>query len=152
MSKTISEGMMWHTGEPYSILPLFLFMAMNLCGLFTVPACAIEKLSDEQAIAIANKEIAKFNVDPSGWKVSLDKSGDEWVRKRRSWEDYLKSTSVTWPRDRIAEIEMAMKGKDIWLVVYDRLVPPGKRILHTHAIVFLDSKAGNILAVINPEE
>lgn len=152
MPKTIGEEMTGCMNRTYSILPLLGLLVMSMGWLFTLPACAVAELSDHQAITIANKEMAKFDVDPSRWKVYIDKNGEDWVHKRRSWEDYMKSTSVTWPRDRIAEIEMATKGKDIWLVIYDRLIPPGKRILHTHAIVFLDAKNGDILAVINPEE
>jgi|CXWL01.1.fsa_nt_gi hypothetical protein len=137
------------------MVPLLGFLAMILGWIVSVPACAIAELSDRQAIAIANKEMEKFDVDPSGWTVRLDKDRHEWQRTRESWERWVETEARGRTADtkaRIEEIETVMKGKEVWLAVYNRIVPPGQRVRHSHAIVFLDVKAANILAVINPEE
>ena len=53
---------------------------------------------------------------------------------------------------RIEEIENAIKGKEVWLVVYRAVVPPGQKVFHTHAIVFLDAKTGDVLPIKHQEE
>ena len=141
--------------QPFSILLLIGFLAMSMGWLLSLPSCAIAELSDQQAIAIANKEMAKFDVDPAGWVIRLDKDSHDWQRTRESWERWIETAGKGRAADtkaRIGVIEGAMKGKDIWLVVYNRAIPPGKHVLHNHAIVFLDSRTGKVLSVINPEE
>ena len=136
-------------------LSLLGFLVMTVFGIFSVPACAIAELSDQQAIVIANKEMAKFDVDPARWDVRLEKDRHDWQQTRESWEKWIATEArgrTADTRARIEEIETAMKRKEVWLVVYNRKVPPGQRVRHSHAIVFLDAKTGNILAVINPEE
>jgi hypothetical protein len=136
------------------MIPTFLqriLIASSLLIILT-PYVAHAALSEEQAIALANKELVKWRVHLPSWTVELQKSRTEWERKRSSWEEYTIKTNSTWPKARIAEIEKAMTGKEVWSVVYNRKVPPDAKVFHTHAIVFLDATTGEVLAVINPEE
>jgi hypothetical protein len=111
-----------------------------------------EHISDEQALKIANKAISKFDVHSPQWVAHLDKTLKAWTLKRHSWEEYLASTKETWPRKRIEKIDAALKGKEVWLVAYNRLVSPGIKVFHTNVIVFLDAQTGAVLEIINPEE
>ncbi len=136
--------------------------ARALCILSTIffmlaggPLRASGEISDQQALELANKEIVKFYVDPKHWDVHIDKTLQDWKLTRDSWEKWVNTLATGMAaetRARIAEIETAIKGKAVWLVVYNLKVPPGKRILHAHAIVFLDAETGEVLAVVNPEE
>jgi hypothetical protein len=134
--------------------PTFLLRILIASALLIVTAIHVvhAALSEEQAIALANKALVKWGVDSPSWTVELQKSRTEWEKKRKSWEEYTKNTNSTWPKARIAEIDEALKGKEIWSVVYNRNTPPGVKAFHPHAIVFLDTTTGEVLAVINPEE
>ena len=85
----------------------------------------------------------------------MEKNLADWYLTRASWEKRIRAASKGRSEEitaRIGEIENALKGKDVWLVVYRYPVHPAQRILHTHAIVFLDSKTGDVLEIIYSEE
>jgi hypothetical protein len=132
-----------------------------LCGLsfhLILAGTAVHasaEISDQQALDSANKEIVKFHVNPPHWDMHIDKTLQDWRITRDSWENWVNTVAKGRAADtyaRIAEIEAAIKGKEVWLVVYKKLVPPGVRVFHTHAVVFLDATSGEVLAIINPEE
>jgi hypothetical protein len=85
----------------------------------------------------------------------VDKNLEDWNLTRASWEKRIRAASKGRSEDikaRMREIENAIQGKEVWLIVYRYPVHPAQRILHTHAIVFLDSKTGDVLEIIHPEE
>jgi hypothetical protein len=129
-----------------------LFASGILVMLSCAPLFGSSEISDQQALEIAKKEIVKYHVDPRAWTKQIDKSLEEWGRKRRSWEEWMRVTKVQWPQRRIDEIESAIKGKKVWLVVFDRSLPPEVHSAHDHAIVFLDASSGEVISVIHPEE
>ncbi len=119
------------------------------------PYLAYAALAEEQAIALANKEIVKWGVALSDWESMIDKDRRDWQLTRESWEQWVKTVGkgrVAETNARIAEIENSLKGREVWSVVYNRKVPPGTKVFHTHAIVFLDATTGDVIAVVNPEE
>jgi hypothetical protein len=108
-----------------------------------------------QAVAIADKAIVRYRVQVPPWVSKVDKNLEDWDLTRASWEKRIRAAGKGRSEDikaRIREIENAIKGKDVWLVVYRYPVHPAQRILHTQAIVFLDSKTGDVLEIIHPEE
>jgi hypothetical protein len=128
---------------------------MGIIALTSIAVPASAEISDNQALELANKEIVKFYVDLQQWDAHIDKTLQDWRLTRDSWENWVKSFAkgrAAETNARIAEIEAAIKGKEVWLVVYNRKVPPGMRIRHTHAIIFLNAENGEVLAVINQEE
>jgi len=133
----------------------FLSIAVGIFCLLSWPTKALAAITDQQALAIADKAILKFGIGPPYWTSQLEKSLDDWYRTRASWEKWFirqpkERTAET--KARIDEIESAIGGKEVWLVVYRAAVSPGQWVFHTHAIVFLDAKTGNVLNIINQEE
>ncbi len=130
-------------------------LLMSALFIFPVIYVAHAALSEETAIKLANKEIVKWGVTLSDWESSLDKDRRDWQLTRESWEKWVKTVGkgrAAETNARIAEIENSMNGREVWSVVYNRKVPPGAKVFHTHAIVFLDAANGDVIAVINPEE
>jgi hypothetical protein len=128
-------------------------------GAFLVIACArteaFAEIPEWQAVSIADKAIARYQVYVPPWVSKVEKNLADWYLTRASWEKRIKAASKGRSEEikaRIGEIENALKGKDVWLVVYRYPVHPAQRILHTHAIVFLDSKTGDVLEIIYSEE
>lgn len=135
----------------------FLQRILIASALWIVPAPYVAQaaLSEEKAIELANKEIVKWGVTLSGWESSLDKNRRDWQLTRESWEKWVATVGkgrAIETNARIAELENSMKGREVWSVVYNRKVPPGTKVFHTHAIVFLDATTGDVIAVVNPEE
>lgn len=131
-----------------------IFLASALL-IILVPYVAHAALSEEQAIVLANKEIVKWGVTLTGWESIVDKDRRDWQLTRESWEEWVKTIGKGRTEEtnaRIAEIENSMKGREVWSVVYNRKIPPGAKVFHTHAIVFIDATTGEIIAVVNPEE
>jgi len=119
------------------------------------PTEAFAEILEGQAYAIADKAIVKYRVHVPPWVSKLEKDVEDWHRTRASWERRIRlvgkgqSEAIT---AHIGKIENAIKGKDVWLVVYRYPEHSAERILHTHAIVFLDSKTGDVLEIIHREE
>ena len=116
---------------------------------------AFAEIPEWQAVAIADKAIVRYRVQVPPWVSKVEKNLEDWHLTRASWEKRIRAASKDRSKDikaRIGEIENAIKGKDVWLVVYRYPVHPAQRILHTHAIVFLDSKTGDVLEIIYSEE
>jgi hypothetical protein len=130
-------------------------IALGIFCVFSWPTKALAAITDQQASAIADKAILKFGIGPPYWTSQLEKSPDDWYRTRASWEKWLSTQGMERSADtkaRIEEIENAIKGKEVWLVVYRAVVPPGQKVFHTHAIVFLDAKTGDVLPIKHQEE
>jgi len=116
---------------------------------------AFAEIPEWQAVAIADKAIVRYRVQVPPWVSKVEKNLEDWDLTRASWEKRIRAATKDRSKDikaRIGEIENAIKGKDVWLVVYRYPVHPAQRILHTHAIVFLDSKTGDVLEIIYSEE
>ena len=119
------------------------------------PTGAFAEILEGQAYAIADKTIAKYGVHVPPWRSKVEKDLQEWYLTRASWEKRLRlvgkghSEAI---KARIGKIENAIKGKDVWLIVYRYPEHSAQRILHTHAIVFLDSQNGDVLDIIHREE
>ena len=141
-----------------------LHLPSNPITAFTLGACvllawdpteALAKIPEWQAVAIADKAIVRHGVHVPPWVSKLEKDLEDWHRTRASWEKRLR-VAAKGPSEvieaRIEKIEKAIKGKDVWLVVYRYPVHPAQRVLLTHAIVFLDSKTGDVLEIIHPGE
>ena len=116
---------------------------------------AFAEILEGHAYTIADKTIVRHGVHVPPWVSKVEKDLKDWHRTRASWEKRLKlvgkgqSEAIT---ARIGQIEKAIKGKDVWLVVYRYPAHPAQRSLLTHAIVFLDSKTGDVLEIIHPGE
>lgn len=123
--------------------------------LTCTPLRAAGEISEPQAIELANKEIVKYYVSSAQWNVSAEKDRHDWRVTREAWEKWVATVARGRAADthaRIEQIEPAIKGKDVWFVTYNRIIPPGQVPRHSHAIVFLDAKTSEILDVIHPEE
>jgi hypothetical protein len=141
-----------------------LHLPSNPITAFTLGAClllawdpteAFAEISIEQALAIADKAIVRYRVHVPPWVSKVDKNLKDWDLTRASWEKRIIAEGKgpsKYIKAHIGEIENAINGKDVWLVVYRYPVHPAQRILYTHAIVFLDSKTGDVLEIIHPEE
>ena len=134
----------------------FITIALAICLLLVWSSTeALAEISDEQALAIADKAIAKFRIGAPYWTSQLDKNLEDWHKTRASWEKWFSTQGKGRTADtkaRIDEIENAIKGKEVWLVVYRAVVPQGRKVFHTHAIVFLDAKTGDVLDIKHQEE
>ena len=132
--------------------------AITLGALLVLAWARIEafaEIPEWQAVAIADKAIVRYRVQVPPWVSKVEKNLEDWHLTRASWEKRIRAATKGRSKDikaRIGEIENAIKGKDVWLVVYRYPVHPAQRILHTHAIVFLDSKTGDVLEIIYSEE
>jgi predicted GH43/DUF377 family glycosyl hydrolase len=119
------------------------------------PTEAFAEILEGQAYAIADKAIVKYRVHVPPWVSKLEKDLEDWHRTRASWERRIRVVGKAQSEAieaRIGKIENAIKGKDVWLVVYRYPEHSAQRTLHTHAIVFLDSKTGDVLEIIHREE
>jgi len=141
-----------------------LHLPSNLITAVTLGACfllawdsteAFAEILEGQAYAIADKAIVKYRIHVPPWVSKVEKDLEDWYRTRASWEKRIRvvgkgqSEAI---KARIGKIENAIKGKDVWLVVYRYPEHSAQRISHTHAIVFLDSKTGDVLEIIHREE
>jgi hypothetical protein len=129
---------------------------LGACLLFAWdPTEAFADISVGQALAIADKAIVRHGVHVPPWVSKVDKVLEDWHLTRASWEKRIRVAAKGRSEEieaRIVEIEKAIKGKDVWLVVYRYPANPAQRVLLTHAIVFLDSKTGDVLEIIHPGE
>ena len=129
---------------------------LGACFLLALaPTEAYAEILEGQAYAIADKAIVKYRVHVPPWISKLEKGLEDWHVTRASWENRLRLVSKGQSEAieaRIGKIENAIKGKDVWLVVYRYPEHSAQRIHHTHAIVFLDSKTGHVLEIIHREE
>jgi hypothetical protein len=118
------------------------------------PTEAFAEILEGQAYAIADKAIAKYHVHAPPWVSMLEKNLEDWHRTRASLERRIRVVGKAESEAidaRIGKIENAIKGKYVWLVVYRYPEHSAQRNLHTHAIVFLDSKNGDVLEIIHRE-
>ena len=129
---------------------------LGACFLLAfAPTEAFAEILEKQAYAIADKAIVKYRVHVPPWASKVEKDLADWHRTRASWEKRLRlvgkghAEAIT---ARIGKIENAIKGKDVWLVVYRYPEHSAQRSHFTHAIVFLDSKTGDVLEIIHREE
>jgi hypothetical protein len=131
-------------------------LILGACFLLALtPTEAFAQISTEQALAIADKAIVRHGVHVPPWVSKVDKVLEDWHLTRASWVKQLRLATKGRSEvieARIREIENAIKGKNVWLVVYRYPVHPAQRVLLTHAIVFLDSKTGDVLELIHPGE
>src|ERR1051325_46798 len=121
-------------------------VTLGACFLFAwEPTEAFAEILERQAYAIADKAIVKHRIHVPPWVSKVEKDLEDWHRTRASWEKQLRVAPKARSEAieaRIGAIEQAIKGKDVWLVVYRYPLHPAQRTLLTHAIVFLDSKTG----------
>ena len=135
--------------------PITAFILGTCFLLALAPTEAFAEILEGQAYAIADKAIVKYRVHVPPWVSKVEKDLEDWHRTRASWEQRIRvvgkgeSEAI---KARIGKIENAIKGKDVWLVIYRYPEHSAQRILHTHAIVFLDSKTGDVLDIIHREE
>ena len=129
---------------------------LGACLLFAWdPTEAFAEILEGQAYAVADKAMVKYRVHVPPWVSKVEKDLEDWHLTRASWEKRIRvvgkgqSEAI---KARIGKIENAIKGKDVWLVVYRYPEHSAQRILHTHAIVFLDSKTGDVLEIMHREE
>jgi hypothetical protein len=129
---------------------------LGACLLFALaPTEAFSEILEGQAYAIADKAMVKYRVHVPPWASKVEKDLEGWHVTRSSWERRLRlvgkghAEAIT---ARIGKIENAIKGKDVWLVVYRYPEHSAQMIRHTLAIVFLDSKTGDVLEIIHREE
>jgi hypothetical protein len=130
-----------------------------LLSMVMVLACsplrALGEISESQAIELANKEVEKYYINPAQWHIRAEKDRREWQATREAWEHWVATVArggVAVYNARIAKIENAIKGREVWFVTYKRIIPPGQVPHHSEAIVFLDAQTGQILDVKNQEE
>jgi len=119
------------------------------------PTEAFAKIPEWQASAIADKAMVRHGVHVPPWVSKVEKDLQDWHLTRASWEKRVRVVAKGESEaieTRIGEIEKAIRGKDVWLVVYRYPVHPAQRTLLTHAIVFLDSETGEVLEIIHPGE
>jgi len=134
-------------------LKLFCLLSMVVCAC--TPLHAVGEISESQAIELANKEAEKYHIHPAQWTIRAEKDPREWHVARKDWEHWVATVArgeAAHTNARIAKIENAIKGREVWFVTYKRIIPPGQVPHHSEAIVFLDAQTGTILDVINPEE
>jgi len=143
---------------------MILHLPSNPITAFTLGACfllawdpteAFAEILDGQAYAIADKAIVKYRVHVPPWVSKVEKDLEDWHRTRASWEKRIRVVGkgqYQAIQARIGKIENAIKGKDVWLVIYRYPEHSAQRTLHTHAIVFLDSKTGDVLEIMHREE
>jgi hypothetical protein len=84
------------------------------------PTKALAEISDEQALSIADKAIAKFDVDvPPGYPdwIRILKAGTKLVPPGRNGSEEKVKEVLPDTKARIGEIEGAIQGKQVWLVV-----------------------------------
>jgi hypothetical protein len=141
-----------------------LHFSSNPVTAFTLGACllfawdpteAFAEIPEWQAVAIADKAIDRYRVHVPPWVLKVERDLKDWHLTRASWEKQIRVVAKGRSeviKGRIGEIEEAIKGKNVWLVVYRYPVHPAQRVLYTHAIVFLDAKTGDVLEIIRPEE
>jgi hypothetical protein len=141
-----------------------LHLPSNPITAFTLGACfllawdpteAFAEILEGQAYAIADKAMVRHGVHVPPWVSKVEKDLEDWHLTRASWEKRIRAVdkgSSEAIEVRIGKIENAIKGKAVWLVVYRYPEHPAQRILLTHAIVFLDSKTGDVLEIIHPGE
>lgn len=116
---------------------------------------AFAEIPEWQAVAIADKAIVRYRVQVPPWVSKVEKNLQDWYHTRASWEKRIRMVGKGHSeaiKARIGKIENAIKGKDVWLAVYRYPEHSAQRIHHTHAIVFLDSKTGDVLEIIHREE
>ena len=116
---------------------------------------AFAEIPEWQAVDIADKAIVKYRIQVPPWVSKVEKNLEDWYLTRASWEKRIRTAGKGRSEEikaRIGEIENAIRGKVVWLVVYRYPVHPAQRILHTHATVFLDAKTGDVLGITYPEE
>jgi hypothetical protein len=119
------------------------------------PPKSFAEIREWQAVDIADKAMDRHGVHVPPWVSKVEKDLEDWHRTRASWEKQLRVAPKARSEAieaRIGAIEQAIKGKDVWLVVYRYPLHPAQRTLLTHAIVFLDSKTGEVLEIIHPGE
>jgi predicted GH43/DUF377 family glycosyl hydrolase len=141
-----------------------LHFSSNPVTAFTLGACllfawdpteAFAEILEKQAYAIADKAMVKHRVHAPPWVSKVEKDLEDWHRTRASWEKRIRvvgKSQFEAIQARIGKIEYAIKGKDVWLVIYRYPEHSAQRTLHTHAIVFLDSQTGDVLEIIHREE
>ena len=139
-------------------LPSNPIVAFTLAACFLLawdPPKSFAEIREWQAVDIADKAMDRHGVHVPPWVSKVEKDLEDWHRTRASWEKNIRvvgkgqSEAI---KARIGKIENALKGKDVWLVVYRYPEHSAQRISHTHAIVFLDSKTGDVLEIIHREE
>jgi len=138
---------------PSNPITTFILGACFLLAL--APTKAFAEILEGQAYAIADKAIVRHGVHVPPWVSKLEKDLEDWHRTRASWEKRLRLESKGRSEAieaRIGKIENAIKGKDVWLVVYRYPEHSAQRISQTHATVILDSKTGDVLEIIHPGE
>ena len=119
------------------------------------PTEAFAEILEKQAYAIADKAMVKHRVHAPPWVSKVEKDLEDWHRTRASWEKRIRvvgKSQFEAIQARIGKIEYAIKGKDVWLVIYRYPEHSAQITLHTHAIVFLDSQTGDVLEIIHREE
>ena len=129
---------------------------LGACFLLAwAPTGAFAEILEAQAYAIANKAMVKYRVHVPPWASKVEKDLQEWYLTRSSWERRLRLVGKDHSeaiKARIGKIENAIKGKDVWSIVYRYPGHSAQRTVHTHAIVFLDSRNGDVLEIIHREE
>ena len=119
----------------------FTALHVTLYALGDGAALPPHKITREEAIAVANKEVLKWELSPSQLVIEVYES-------EKVWEGYMeiyKNSPGPEEQERYQKMRARVKGRHYWTIMYSSRTPEGRIPKDGGGTVLVDSATGKVL-------
>jgi len=101
----------------------------------------LHKITRDEAIAIANKEVLKWELNPIQLIIKADES-------EKAWESHMEIYKISpgaREQERYQKMSARVKGRNYWTIQYHSQTPGGRISKDGGGTVIVDSTTGEVL-------
>ena len=101
----------------------------------------LHKITREEAIAIANKEVLKWELNPTQLIIKADENEKVWEHQM----EIYKISPGPREQERYQKMRARVKGRHYWTIMYSSRTPEGRIPKDGGGTVLVDSATGKVL-------